>query len=106
MAAKTNSEKIDELATLVAVLSERLDAHRTEVGGIADVQSRAVEVLAEVKTEIALLKKISDDLVDWKDDAKRLQEERGRKLWLLVPAIIAAILSSALTAVATYFLRK
>jgi hypothetical protein len=42
----------------------------------------------------------------WKDDAKRLAEERGRKLWLLIPPIIAAILSSVLTALATYFLRK
>ena len=106
MAAKTNTEKIDELVTLLAVLSERLDAHRTEVNGIADVQTKALEVLAEMKTEIALLKKTSDDLVGWKTDAKRLEEERGRKLWLLVPPIIAAILSSGLTALLSYLLRK
>jgi hypothetical protein len=71
MARKSDGEKIDELATLAAILGERLDNTRKE--------------LQELKKDL---------------------EESRRRLWLIVPPLLAALLSAALTAAVNYLTRR
>jgi hypothetical protein len=132
VAGKTNTEKINDLEITVAILSSQVTNVQAQLDGIGGEQGKAADSLADfktqvvllhqhvselkawresfgsitdMKTEVALLKRESDELKGWKDDIKRKEEERGRKIWMLVPPILAAILSSGLTAILTYLLR-
>jgi hypothetical protein len=61
---------------------------------------------ADLARHMALLQREVDDLRKWKDEVKKEREERGRKLWMLMPPLLAAALSSIATALITYYLRK
>lgn len=78
MARKSDGEKIDELMINVAVVTERLDSVRGDVRAL--------------KQEIQELK-------------QDLRESRQR-LWLLVPPLVAALVSAGLMAVVQYLLSR
>jgi hypothetical protein len=79
MARKTDGEKIDELVTVAAVLTERLSAVREEI-----------EDLPGLITRVALLEQQFNDL-------RNRAEETSRWRWSLVPAIVGAILGGIMT---------
>lgn len=79
--------------------------HRHELDALKGWQN-SFGTMTDVKTDIALLERETDELKAWKDDLKKQQEEWGRKVWMLVPPIVAALLSSALTGFITYLLRR
>ena len=79
-----------------------------QIKGLEDLKGQTVAI-ADLKTEIAVvkstdigfLKKDVEDLKKWQEEVKKRGEEWGRKLWLIVPPILAA----ALTGFINYLLR-
>ena len=51
----------------------------------------------EVEWEIVLLQREIDELKKWKEDVKRGEEEWGRKLWMILPPVLAVFISNAIT---------
>jgi hypothetical protein len=90
MAGKTNTEKIDELAKLVATLSERLDNVRETVKEIRAQQLETSPRLADFSTRTALVELQITDL-------RKAAEEGGRRRWAVIPALIGAVIGSLLT---------
>jgi len=74
MARKTDGEKIDELVTVVATLTERLNAVREEI-----------EALPGLITKVAVQEQQFNEL-------RNRTEEASRRRWSLVPAIVGAVL--------------
>ncbi len=74
MARKTDGEKIDELMTVVATLTERLNSVHEET-----------EDLPGLITRVALLEQQFNDL-------RNRADESSRRRWSLVPVIVGAIL--------------
>ena len=56
--------------------------------------------------EIALLQREIDELKKWKEDVKRGEEEWGRKLWMILPPVLAVLVSNAITYLIAVYGRK
>ncbi len=78
MVRKTDGEKIDELVTLVATLTERVNALH-----------RVVEPMQELITRVAVVEQQSSDFQN------RIAKAADRG-WSLVPTVIGAILGGAI----------
>lgn len=97
MARKTDGEKIDELGEKfndlgrdVAVLHERLNkVDLNELGRLATTLDERL-----------------DNLRDELKDLKRDLEEARRKLWLIVPPLLAALVSVGLMTLVNYLSRR
>jgi len=61
--------------------------------------------LSTMDTRIALLEQLAKDFKEWKDETKKAEEEKWRKLWMIVPPVLTAILGCILTAVVNHFLK-
>jgi chromosome segregation ATPase len=132
MPSRTNEDKIEELTKLCATFTTQIEALQGALKGMvsddADVQKAVSDLktasaviiqqiaeirawkdslgsFAQIETRVALLEQSATDLKTWKDETKRREEEFGKKLWMIVPPVLAAILSSSLTAAFTYLLK-
>ncbi len=85
----TEQGKAGESITQLKITLDALVLQMTELKGWKD----SVGSLAEMKVGIAVLTQRTDELEGWKDDVKKQGEEWGRKLWMIVPPIMAAILT-------------
>jgi hypothetical protein len=89
LARKTDGEKIDELTIITATLTERHNAVRKELDG-----------LAGLAIKVAFLEQQCNDL-------RNRAEESSRRRWSLLPALISAVLGGIITlagqAVIRYF---
>ena len=47
--------------------------------------------------EIALLQREIDELKKWKEDVKRHEQVWGNKLWMILPPVLAVLVSNAIT---------
>ena len=63
------------------------------------------EKLDELVPVIAILQERLDSVREELKELKRTLEEGQRRLWLIVPPVIAALLSAALTAAVGYLTR-
>lgn len=99
MAAKTPTEKINELSNLVAALTAQLDALRDEVTRIGTAQEKLSESLSEAKTKLALLEQHLADL-------KTAKQEWGRRWWAIVRAIAGAVAGAVAGGILTYLLKR
>src|SRR5262245_23744394 len=134
MAGKDNTTRIGELEAKLAEASAKLassvtafewasetlvrirdssESHHTKItiieqqvlalAGLKDLASavRAIEM------ELVGIKKDVESNTKWQEEEKKRQELWGQRFWLILPPLLAAILSTTLTAVLTYtFLRK
>ena len=64
------------------------------------------EKIDEVTILAAALTQRVDNLREELNDLKRQLEEDRRKMWLLVPPIVAAFVSAGLTALVTYLVSR
>jgi hypothetical protein len=103
MAGKSPSEKIDELAKLVATLVERLDNTIKTLDALNEEQKRTNQahndIRREHERELAVLKEKTEKL-------EAAQERAGNRAWAVVPSIIGAIIGGLITAVVAAFVRK
>ena len=68
-------------------------------------EKHLTELRREFDRDTALLKREVDDLKAWREEWKRGSDEFGRRLWMIVPPILAAVVSSALTGLVTDYVR-
>jgi predicted nucleic acid-binding Zn-ribbon protein len=110
MAGKTNSDKISDLEKAVATLQERIDTARREMATVKTIHAETARVLADLRREhereMALLKREVEDLKKWKDEQKKMGEERSRRLWAFGPNIIAALIGGLIAAAVAYFMPR
>jgi predicted nuclease with TOPRIM domain len=64
------------------------------------------EKIDELVVQAATLNERLDNVREELKELKRQLEESNRRLWLLVPPIVAALLSAGLTAVVNYFVPR
>jgi septal ring factor EnvC (AmiA/AmiB activator) len=103
MARKTDGEKIDELEKLVATTMERLDYTRKVVEDLRRDVADLVKSVAERRTSVAILQRDTDELRRNQADMKKDREEEGKKRWSLLPPVIGAGISGAISAIVAYF---
>ncbi|HEY8504512.1 MAG TPA: hypothetical protein VIL46_08010, partial [Gemmataceae bacterium] len=84
--ARTNTEIIRDLEKSVATLIERLANVRAEQARLEAVLQRTVDNAGRLETRLALLEEKVSDLRKWR-------EERDRKNWLLIVALVGSILT-------------
>lgn len=121
MASRTLEDKVEELTKLAATHEQQLKTLHAQISLTGDQHSAldrmfrelekssaivtekinelklVKESLVELKTENALLKEHVGQLKKWQDEEKKRQADWGQRLWLLVPPVVASVLSSFLT---------
>ena len=123
MAAKTNTEKIDDLLALTANLSSRLDVHDEQIKGIVEGLKKGADtteghtskitvieqqlVLVDLKgcaaaitvieQELVAFKKDLESLKSWKDEQKKERDEFWRRAWALLPNLLAAVVGGLIS---------
>jgi hypothetical protein len=97
-ASKTVAE-VKASTTLVGHQIKGLEDLKGQVVAIADLKT---EIAVVRSTDIGFVRKDVEDLKKWQEEVKKRGEEWGRKLWLIVPPILAA----ALTGFINYLLHK
>jgi predicted nucleic acid-binding Zn-ribbon protein len=98
MASKTNTERIDDLSSLAATLTERVDNTREDVVRLEAANTRATEALSEVSTQITRLEHQVGDL-------RKAAELSGKRWWSLLLVLVGAVIGGMLTILAQYLQR-
>ena len=87
-----------------------VEALTNKVNGVTDAHAETAKDLAvlhrDCDRELALLKREVEELRKWRDDVKKGEEEWGRKLWMILPPVLAVLISNALTLAISLYLRK
>lgn len=95
------NERLTILERVIGAYESRLDIYTKEVYAIRDVLRALEKEHADLKRttdrEIALLQREIDELKKWKEDVKRGEEEWGSKLWIILPPVLAVLVSNAIT---------
>ena len=97
--AQSPTERLTMLERRGDVQAVRLDAIFVEVDTVRNADAETVKEVAVLNRnfdrELALLKRELEELKKWQDDVKKGQEEWGRKLWMILPPVLAVFISSA-----------
>jgi cell shape-determining protein MreC len=106
--AKSPTERVTTLERQVDTHIAQLEALVQNVKSVSDSHADTAKELATLKRdvdrEVALLKREVEELKKWQDNVKKNQEEWGRKLWMILPPVLAVLISNALTlAITRYF---
>jgi hypothetical protein len=108
--AQSATERLTALERIVDAQTTRLDLLFREADALDASLSEAAKDLVAWKRdsdrEIALLKREVEELKKWQDEARKGREEWGRQLWMIVPPILAVLISAALTLVITLTVKK
>jgi preprotein translocase subunit SecF len=118
VAAKTNTEKIDELKDLCNALSNLLNILKIQVQANAEGQEKVEDVLSKVvlqlkeveiqvkeigtvksslepmtqlRLDLRAMQKDVEGLARWKEDVKKEKDESARRWWAFAPNISAAL---------------
>lgn len=101
--AQSPTERVTTLERRVDVLTTQLGALKDQVVVVRDLHAESAKELAllkrEVDRELALLKRDVEDL-------KKGREEWGRRLWMILPPVLAVLISTALTLLITLYFKK
>jgi hypothetical protein len=72
----------------------------TKLDGVYDAHHHLEKEHADLRRttdrEIALLQREIDELKKWREDVKRRDEEWGSKLWMILPPVLAVLVSNAI----------
>lgn len=94
----TNTEKIDELTKLVAVLDERMNVTRKELQSVVDERKLNDGKFLEHEKKVILIEERVAEL-------KKASEEWSKRRWSLIPIIISAILGAGFMLLIQLFLK-
>ena len=100
------SDRVDELRREVATLAERVDNLRISYSRADRAQEVHVRELADLKRDVVLLRREIEALQKWREDHKKDQDERTRRLWAFGPNLVAALLSGVISATVAYFVAR
>jgi hypothetical protein len=108
--AESPTARITIIERIVDTHTYRLDTSAREVDAVYEAHRELEKEHADLKriteTEIALLKREIDELKKWKEDVKKSEEEWSRKLWMILPPVIAVLVSNAITYLLTVYGKK
>ena len=108
--AQSPTERITALERLVAAHAMRQDGLADRVNVVFNAHAETAKEFVVLKRdfdrELALLKREVEELKKWQEDVKKGKEEWGRRLWLIVPAVLAVLISNALTLLISLYFRK
>ncbi len=132
MPSRTLEDQVEELTKLTAALSTNVQNLQREIQDVAAGVVETDKALADLKTMVALLAQQVEELKNWKNQLQFLDEQKGevallrrevtelktwregwqrqreewsRKLWMILPPVLAALLSSLLTGWIAYLLK-
>jgi chromosome segregation ATPase len=89
---------LSEAHKSVAEVRESILVIKEQIGGLQHLKQQP-EAVSEVKTKIELIGRDIGLLQDWQKEADEDAKEWGRRKWLIVPPVIAAILTAILTVI-------
>ena len=108
--AQSPTERLTALERLVDAHTTRLDALVKEVDALHNALTEMAKEVAALRRdfdrEAALLNREVEELRKRQDEEKKGKEEWGRKLWMIVPPVLAVLISTALTLVITLYVKK
>lgn len=108
--AVSPTARITALERVVDTLIVQLETVAQDVKDLKTLCSEAAKSFADLKRdfdrEMALVKREVEELKKWQEDIKKGKEEWGRKLWMILPPVLAVLISSALTFLITLYLKK
>jgi uncharacterized protein YaaN involved in tellurite resistance len=106
---KTASTKSEIAAKDFAGLEKAVALLEQALGTMEHLKQQPVAIAdlkGEFQNAINLLKRDIEDLTNWQEEVKQRDREFRSKAWMLVPPILAAILSSTLTGLIGYYFLK
>ena len=110
MPRKTDGDKIDEMEKVIATFNEPLDNVRQELKAATVGLGDTMKLLADLKTEILLLRRDIEGIEKWKDDLKKEKDESARRFWAFGPnvagAIVNVLLGAAISGAVAYFMTR
>lgn len=131
MAGPDNTTRIQTLENKLHNISSRLDVHDVELkavtglvekGGargdrhhdqitvveqkilVLDTLTGTRKDIAEIREELVGIKRDVAANTKWQEDEKERQETWQSRFWMILPPVIAAVLSSVLTTAFAYFI--
>ena len=107
MAGKSQTQlQLDQLDKALAQLIGRVDRFEADLregkGALSDLR-REMEI---VRTNVALLSRDLDEVRRNVEELKRTRETVGQRWWTLLPPIVGALASVALSALITYLMNR
>jgi chromosome segregation ATPase len=104
------NERLTAIERIVYAHDYGLDAATKEIDALRDAHRELEKDHADLKRttdrEIALLQREIDELKKWREDVRRGEEEWGRKLWMILPPVLAVLVSNAITYLIAIYSRK
>ena len=95
------NDRITAIERIVATHAYRLDISMKQADAafltLRELQKDIADLKRITEREIALLQREIDELKKWKEDVKKGEEEWGRKLWMILPPVLAVLVSNAIT---------
>ncbi len=108
--AQTLTERVTGLERVVEAHGVRLGALDKELDASNKRHAEVAKALALLKPNfdltVALLKREVEELSKWRDEVKKSEEEWGRKLWMILPPVLAVLVSNALTFAIAFYVKK
>ena len=108
--AQSPTERVNMPERRADVQALRLDTLVKEVETVRQTHAETVKVLAVLDRncdrKFALLKREVEELKKWREDVKKGEEEWGRKLWMILPPVLAVLISNALTFLFALYVRR
>ena len=110
MAQSAAEQRINAVERVVATHIFRLDSSVKDFDAAyiahRELEKEHIELRREMARTIALLEREIDELKKWKDEVKKSEEEWGRKLWMILPPVLAVLVSNAITLLITIYVKK
>ena len=95
------SERIAAIERIVYSHDTRLDFSMKELdaanNALREVEKEHADLKRTTDREMALLQREINELKKWREDVKRREEEWGSKLWMILPPVVAVLVSNAIT---------
>jgi chromosome segregation ATPase len=110
MVQSAAEQRIAAVERIVALHDFRLDESPKELDAAyirhRELEKEHTELRRETDRKIALLEREIDELKKRMDDVKKREEEWGRKLWMILPPVVAVLVSNAITLLITIYVKK
>lgn len=85
----------DEAARKATEIDKAVSLLQKEVDGLGKLKGHP-EALVELRSALELLGKDVAELARWKDETKRAGDERMKMAWMVIPPLLAAVLTGAI----------
>jgi predicted nucleic acid-binding Zn-ribbon protein len=109
LTAADAEKSVIKLETALAKIETNIALMVQQIGAMDHLKqqpSAVSDLKADVQKNVALLNREIEELKEWQAEKKQEEKDSKSRTWMLVPPIIAAILSSSLTVLLTLLISK